>query len=128
MSINIEDMFKQLDVSLTLVNSKLKERSSDLQRLDMTQAEFYHLFENGNLPDTAVKEVFKEFKACLLERREVKLELAKLQSLDALLKQKGLGTNVSNKDKGCGTYKPKYITHLFKKYKKYIDYDIDLQD
>lgn len=99
------------------INQKLIQKQS---YYDTLLSEYYHLFESGSFPPNIRKEIDKGFDECLEERRIYKSRLAKILSITATLKNKGIETDITTDLKGNEPFKPKILTEEFEKYKKYL--------
>lgn len=125
---------KELDNALNNIDSSLENLRNILKKLsklqgyyDQAQSEFYHLFENSKFPANVRAKLDKEFDECLKNRRDVKVKLAKVTSIVALLKNKGIDTIINEKQKGCGTFNVQILKEIYNKYGKYMERDYNIQ-
>ena len=115
--------------SLGDIKEYRKSLTEEVSRLDSTVAEYYHLFENGSFPANVSSQLLKQFRICLKERRKVKEEALKIQSLHDIIKARGFSTQLSDiKNTNPTYYCPKYLKEEFKKYAKYIDFEIRMKE
>ena len=110
------------------LNEEKKELINRISYYDTMVSEFYHLFESGEFPPRIRKDLDKKFDECLKQRRKIKMQLAKLTSIQHGIKRYGIQTQISDKEKGENAYKPQILVDEFIKYDKYINYDILIEE
>lgn len=122
------EKIKNLDKSLSELNEIKKTLVDKQSYYDKMKSEFYHLFESGEFPPKVRKDLDKKFDECLKQRRKIKMQLAKLTSIQCGIKRYGIQTQISDKEKGENAYKPQILVDEFIKYDKYINYDILIEE
>jgi hypothetical protein len=123
---NLREIIRNHANSIEALEKYRGEVIDDIAYYDRAILDFRHLIEFGKFPANVLSKIHKRFSVCLKKRRELKDNLACLDSIEYRIKRFGLKARLEEITLGICIYAPRVLSDMFVEFEQYIPDDVKI--